>query len=611
MKQLIQIILFILMIQSRKSQDSSTISTEPPFESTTSASTSNETDSPFEEDLTLQNVTRYCACDLTGNLCDLNCCCDPDCSAESKHLFSKCVDSSSRYRLLDSRYCYNQKIIFRNNTNYILERMTNFGGLFCIYTDNTKQQAYLVDKKIIKELSGHKELNLRQEYNWTLNSSVNFDLSVPELIDKANLANSYHVERPIYSLSLKRSEQAPNKKFIGLAKLRFPYSLVVRNGECNSLKNVGYLSEFSSYCFKWIRDLQAICKASSAFDVNSYTRFLVVNGGQLSDEDSSSLFIENVTSFCGQYRCVKISFEGPVKATVYQDQTCQNMVKSVDYQIIYDERIGIKKVVVAFEYADLKENDVPIRQFQRFTVRFEHESLLESSANISHYSGNLGYQLERPLIARAEPSSQEAVPFEFVHLQQGDDMCDPKNLKKQPTPFGLNHRSGCFFDLDKHLDLSRKSDQICTSLNEIIFRLFDEKDGTNSTLSAYGKYNLSSENWVPLLRQKHEEASKLASNENLSGKTTCALLKQVNYLFVYAMVADLREPQRKLVSAIQTQVYHSFEICLNSIYCRNQPIELSTSIQFLQMKSEKRMRFADSPAFKLKLPEDFFYPISN
>lgn len=308
-----------------------------------------------------------------------------------------------------------------------------------------------------------------------------------------------------------------------------------------------------------------------------------------------------------------------MKTIAYQDQICHNMVKSVDYQIVYDEQNGIKRVLVAFEYEDLKEEQpaVPIKRFQRFTVRFVHESLLNGSVNISHYSGNLGYQLERPLIGRRDDPEQ-AESFEFVHLQKDDDACDPKQVEKRPILFGLNHRSGCFLDLSKHLDLNKKSSQICVALNDLILEVFDqapldapvETPATNSThLSAYGKYNLTaSDQWVPLLQQ---EQGKTSSKLSSTSAETCTLLKQVNYLFVYAMVADLREPQRKLISAVQTRVYHSFEFCRNAVICRNQAIELSTSVQFLQMKSEKRMRFADSPAFKLKLPEDFFYPISS
>lgn len=310
-KPLVQLIVFILLVQPHRSQDSSpdasSSSAVPPVEiitsttaapaTSTAAPTQNANDSATDVDLTLQPfASRFCACDLTGNLCDLNCCCDADCRPEDKQrLFARCLDAPSRYRLLDSRYCYNQPIIFRNNTNYILERMTNFGGLFCIYTDNTKQQAYLVDKKIVRKRSDQKDLQLKQEYNWTLSSRLTFDLTVPELVDKGHLESQYRAEKAIYLLSLKRTEP-PARQYIGLSKLRFPYSLVIANGECNSLKNVGYLTEFSSYCFKWIRNLSANCKPNTRFDVNSYNLYLVSNGGQQS-EKADSLFIENVNRY--------------------------------------------------------------------------------------------------------------------------------------------------------------------------------------------------------------------------------------------------------------------------------------------------------------------------
>ena len=33
-----------------------------------------------------------CGCDLTSELCDLNCCCDGDCTPSDRAVFSKCID---------------------------------------------------------------------------------------------------------------------------------------------------------------------------------------------------------------------------------------------------------------------------------------------------------------------------------------------------------------------------------------------------------------------------------------------------------------------------------------------------------------------------------------
>ena len=34
-----------------------------------------------------------CSCDLTAGVCDMNCCCDPECSSDEVSLFSSCLDS--------------------------------------------------------------------------------------------------------------------------------------------------------------------------------------------------------------------------------------------------------------------------------------------------------------------------------------------------------------------------------------------------------------------------------------------------------------------------------------------------------------------------------------
>lgn len=38
-----------------------------------------------------------CTCDLTGNGCDVNCCCDTDCSTADQQAFTECKDTDVKY----------------------------------------------------------------------------------------------------------------------------------------------------------------------------------------------------------------------------------------------------------------------------------------------------------------------------------------------------------------------------------------------------------------------------------------------------------------------------------------------------------------------------------
>jgi len=38
-----------------------------------------------------------CTCDLTGNGCDVNCCCDTDCSTTDQQAFTECKETDVKY----------------------------------------------------------------------------------------------------------------------------------------------------------------------------------------------------------------------------------------------------------------------------------------------------------------------------------------------------------------------------------------------------------------------------------------------------------------------------------------------------------------------------------
>jgi len=52
-----------------------------------------------------------CTCDLTGNSCDVNCCCDPDCSASEREAFTSCQDVDVKY----AHFC----VMFLSKLTYV------------------------------------------------------------------------------------------------------------------------------------------------------------------------------------------------------------------------------------------------------------------------------------------------------------------------------------------------------------------------------------------------------------------------------------------------------------------------------------------------------------
>lgn len=82
---------------------------------------------------------------LQDKICDINCCCDTDCTFENKLVFTSCLDAKDRY--VDTKFCKFSEYIYKNNTPFLWE--INQNGLFCIVRSNLPKEYLLQKKKVI------------------------------------------------------------------------------------------------------------------------------------------------------------------------------------------------------------------------------------------------------------------------------------------------------------------------------------------------------------------------------------------------------------------------------------------------------------------------------
>lgn len=93
------------------------------------------------------NYDLFCTCDLLAGRCDINCCCDPDCSTEDHRLFDRCWTPPSSY--FDLNYCSadpNRYGVVWNNTPEYWTEWNPHSGLFCIVTDNVPKKRMFEEK---------------------------------------------------------------------------------------------------------------------------------------------------------------------------------------------------------------------------------------------------------------------------------------------------------------------------------------------------------------------------------------------------------------------------------------------------------------------------------
>lgn len=76
--------------------------------------------------------------------CDINCCCDRDCTEEDRQVFFNCdIKTQHSY---NRHFCFQKQHVYRNNT--VFKVIINSGGLFCIYKENLPKEFYFSQKKV-------------------------------------------------------------------------------------------------------------------------------------------------------------------------------------------------------------------------------------------------------------------------------------------------------------------------------------------------------------------------------------------------------------------------------------------------------------------------------
>ena len=129
---------------------STTTTTATTTTTTTTTSPKPTTESKFD-------YTNSCTCDLTLDSCDINCCCDPDCSRNDTQAFSSCIEQKPmRY---DPKYCFNEQFVFWNSSQYVLEQRSE--DLFCIYYDNQEERHRYLERAATENITEFRLLESR------------------------------------------------------------------------------------------------------------------------------------------------------------------------------------------------------------------------------------------------------------------------------------------------------------------------------------------------------------------------------------------------------------------------------------------------------------------
>ncbi len=197
-----------------------------------------------------------CACDMTGFMCDLNCCCDPDCTKEEVSGFD-CIDD---YKVLNSELPLCSII---DNKHLSSTGPVHLGGfieeavdnLLCIEVDNSATKGTFFQEREAIELP-------TSEVTSSELKEDDFTNFFDEFTATSNKTGAYHIGEYIQSV---QREVDDNQREVTV------FVIPTKNdgGLCEANSAVRFASDSKTRCGRMISNLEDDCMKT--LNINWYT----------------------------------------------------------------------------------------------------------------------------------------------------------------------------------------------------------------------------------------------------------------------------------------------------------------------------------------------------
>ena len=576
-----------------------------------------------------------CICDLHGESCDPNCCCDGDCSADDKGAFLECkqeVVSTKRFR-----YCYDDNPatrIVRDNVGDGVYRDETIPGesAVCLVRSNYPSglDAYFVQPQIV----GASDFVEKSGTDWfnTPANSAGFKVGdrIPLVFAQQDGESWRIVTKASGFLTIPRPSSFGLCSYDSQVGFMEPSSKssCVLNGTIESL----CLSQLSAQLLTF----SAVTLPEHVFlDSRSLVPIVVTfvdRGGQLlSTFDPTATFEsilaqvptqspQNSTNTSSRHRRESTKLQ-----TSLSDCRCTNAVIAVNYTFFYNVSAKFGRVVNATLQLTLdditKSNcSAKVNVLRETVVTFRK---LGSNSNPTTRIGNPGYKVGAPVLAGTLLSNGDKSVVQ-VRSNGFAIPVGPSCLTGRTKPVKFLHsvkNAGCYVDL---LESDLVAMCAAPSLNnDLLLRV----------LTSQGLYNSSFDNntvplvdrvakvgdaetnapwqWVNLLGMPWATAS-ATPYDSLRRKCT-SLITGLQYTFLVNRAGAEYNPQDVIVGAKVTPMRGAWTFRNSSSDSADSTtrVYFKFSVSFVRYNegsSATKMRRAVPPAILPEMDDDFFYP---
>uniref|UniRef100_F6XBJ4 Tectonic family member 1 n=1 Tax=Callithrix jacchus TaxID=9483 RepID=F6XBJ4_CALJA len=335
----------------------------------------------------LGSIAALCVCDLSPAQCDVNCCCDPDCSSVDFSVFSAC---SVPVVTGDNQFCSQKAAIYSlnftaNPPQRVFKLVDQINpSIFCIHTTNYKPALSFINPEVPDENSF--DTLMRTADGFTLNAES--DISFTTKLDVPSTAK-YE-----YGVPLQTSDSF----------LRFPSSLT--SSLCTDNNPAAFLVNQAVKCTRKINLEQ--CEETEALSMAFYSSpeiRRVPDSRTKVPITVQSVVIQSLNKTLTRREDTDVLQPALVNAGHFS--LCMNVVLEVKYSLTYTDAGEVIKADLSLLVGTVSSVMVPLQQ--KFEIHF-----LQENTKPVPLSGNPGYVMGLPLAAGFQPHKTGALPCRLV-----------------------------------------------------------------------------------------------------------------------------------------------------------------------------------------------------
>ncbi|XP_046496157.1 tectonic-1 isoform X1 [Equus quagga] len=513
------------------------------------------------------DVAALCVCDLSPARCDVNCCCDPDCSSMDFSVFSAC---SVPVVTGDRQFCSQKAALYSLNftadpPQRVFKLVDQINpSIFCIHITNHKPALSFINPEVPDENNFDKLMKTSDGFSSTAES----DISLTTKLDAPSAAK-YE-----YGAHLQTSDSF----------LRFPSPLT--SSLCTDDNPAAFLVNQAVKCTRRINLEQ--CEEIEALSMAYYSSPKILRVPNSKTEvpiTVQSVVIQSLNKTLTRREDTAVLKQA--LAEVGDIRICSNVVLEVQYSLTYTDAGDVTKAAVSLLLGTVSSAVVPFQQ--KFEIRF-----IQQNTKPVLLSGNPGYVAGLPLAAGFRPRKGSGIiqttnrHGQFTILRStAEQDCLAIEGVRAPVLFGYNMQSGCKLRLTGAVTCQLVVQKVKSLLKGQGFPDYVAPFGNSQAQDVL--------DWVPV--HFVTQASHV--------KDACQLPVALAVEVEWTKYGSLLNPQARIVNVTARLIASAFPETSSG---SERTVLISTAVTFVDVSAPAEAGFRAQPTINAKLPFNFFFP---